>query len=97
MRDVLISGIGIAGPALAHWLSRYGYAPTLVERAARPRTEGYVIDFWGVGYDIAEQMGLLPDILAAGYRVEEVRLVNAVGARVGGFRGQVLRELTKGR
>ena len=85
MHDVLISGIGIAGPALAHWLIRHGYVPTLVERAPRPRTEGYVIDFWGVGYDIAQKMGLLPDILAAGYRVQEVRIVNDRGARIERF------------
>jgi 2-polyprenyl-6-methoxyphenol hydroxylase-like FAD-dependent oxidoreductase len=30
---VLISGIGIAGPTLAYWLSVYGVESTLVERA----------------------------------------------------------------
>ena len=29
--SVLISGAGIAGPALAFWLSRYGFAVTVVE------------------------------------------------------------------
>jgi hypothetical protein len=32
--------------------------PTLVESAPALRTGGYVIDFWGLGYDIAERMGL---------------------------------------
>jgi len=59
MRDqsVLISGAGIAGPTLAYWLACYGFKPTLVERAPHIRTGGYVIDFWGLGYDIAEKMG----------------------------------------
>ena len=51
---VLISGAGIAGPTLAFWLRQYGIAPTLVESATALRTGGYVIDFWGLGYDIAE-------------------------------------------
>jgi hypothetical protein len=31
--DVLISGAGIAGLTAAHWLRRYGFNPTVVERA----------------------------------------------------------------
>jgi len=31
--DVLISGAGIAGLTTAYWLRRYGFAPTIVERA----------------------------------------------------------------
>ena len=41
--SVLISGIGIAGPTLAYWLAAHGFTPTLVERAARPRAGGYII------------------------------------------------------
>src|SRR5215472_11041865 len=55
--NVLISGAGIAGPTLAFWLRKYGFAPTVVESAPALRTSGYVIDFWGIGYDIAEKMG----------------------------------------
>src|ERR1700712_156812 len=32
--DILISGASIAGPALAYWLGRYGFRPTIVEIAA---------------------------------------------------------------
>jgi 2-polyprenyl-6-methoxyphenol hydroxylase-like FAD-dependent oxidoreductase len=94
---VLISGMGIAGPALAYWLLDYGFAPTIVERAPHPRTQGYIIDFWGAGYDIAEKMGLLPDILRAGYRVRTVRFVDRHGRRVGGFNADVFRNATNGR
>jgi 2-polyprenyl-6-methoxyphenol hydroxylase-like FAD-dependent oxidoreductase len=31
-RDILISGASVAGPALAYWLSRHGFRPTVVER-----------------------------------------------------------------
>ena len=95
--SVLISGIGIAGPTLAYWLSVYGIESTLVERAPRLRTGGYVIDFWGSGFDVAERMGLLADIRRDGYDIKELRLVNGNGRRVGGFPIEVFRTLTRGR
>ncbi|MGE0036044.1 MAG: FAD-binding domain [Xanthobacteraceae bacterium] len=95
--SVLISGVGIAGPTLAYWLARSGFRPTLVERAPELRTGGYVIDFWGLGYDIAERMGLMADIDRAGYHVRELRIVADRGERVTGFGTGVLRELTNGR
>ncbi|MBR0792772.1 FAD-binding domain [Bradyrhizobium manausense] len=97
MKTVLISGAGIAGPTLAYWLKRAGYVPTLVERAPALRRGGYVIDFWGLGYDIAERMGLLPAIDRAGYHVREVRIVDDDGRRAAGFGTQVFDELTGGR
>jgi 2-polyprenyl-6-methoxyphenol hydroxylase-like FAD-dependent oxidoreductase len=60
--SILISGIGIAGPTLAHWLDENGFAATLIERAPHLRGSGYVIAFWGLGYDIAERMGILSDL-----------------------------------
>ena len=57
-RTILISGLGIAGPTLSFWLKAGGFEPTLIERSPRLRTGGYVIDFWGLGHDIAERMGL---------------------------------------
>lgn len=96
-RTVLISGAGIAGPTLAFWLKHAGFAPTLVERAPQLRGGGYVIDFWGLGYEIAQRMGLEPDILRTGYRVKELRVVNGGGRRVAGFGTSVFTELTGGR
>jgi 2-polyprenyl-6-methoxyphenol hydroxylase-like FAD-dependent oxidoreductase len=81
-RSVLISGLGIAGPTLAFWLKRFGFAPTVVERAPAPRTGGYLIDFWGVGFEVAERMGLVPEMRRAGYGLEEVKFVDARGRRV---------------
>jgi 2-polyprenyl-6-methoxyphenol hydroxylase-like FAD-dependent oxidoreductase len=96
-KSVLISGIGIAGPALAFWLERHGLVPTLLERAPALRRGGYVVDFWGAGYDIAEQMGVLPQVLAAGYSMREVRIVDGRGRRRGGFDAAVFREAAFGR
>lgn len=94
---VLISGVGIAGPALAYWLSVYGLKATLIERAPHLRTGGYALDFWGRGYDVAERMGILPGIRRDGYDVKELRLVNARGKRIGGFKVDVFRAATQGR
>jgi 2-polyprenyl-6-methoxyphenol hydroxylase-like FAD-dependent oxidoreductase len=47
-KTVLISGVGVAGPALAFWLRAAGFEPTLIERAPALRTGGYVIDFWAL-------------------------------------------------
>jgi len=84
-RKILISGAGIAGPTLAYWLARYGFEPAIVECAPRLREGGYMLDFWGFGFDVAEKMNLLPALKKVGYEIEEVRLVNGRGERVGGF------------
>ena len=94
---VLISGAGIAGPTLAYWLGHYGFEPTLLESAPALRTGGYVIDFWGAGFDIADRMGLLPEIRRKGYMVREVIVVNERGKRVSGFSVEVFSRITEGR
>ena len=96
-KTVLISGAGIAGPTLAYWLKAAGLVPTLVEQAPALRSGGYVIDFWGLGYDIAERMGVAGAADRTGYHVRELRIVDARGERVTGFGTGVFRELTGGR
>jgi 2-polyprenyl-6-methoxyphenol hydroxylase-like FAD-dependent oxidoreductase len=80
---VAISGAGVAGPTLAYWLMRYGHSPTLIETSPALRTAGYMIDFWGVGYDVAERMQILPAVRAAGYALQEVRYVDGCGRTAG--------------
>lgn len=94
---VAIVGAGIAGPTLAFWLKRYGHEPTLIEKAPRLRTGGYVVDFWGGGYAVAERMGLAAELRAAGYAVEEVRLVDRNSRKVGGFSAEAFRRNLDGR
>jgi 2-polyprenyl-6-methoxyphenol hydroxylase-like FAD-dependent oxidoreductase len=94
---IAINGAGIAGPALAYWLRRSGHQVLLVEQAPRLRSGGYIIDFWGIGYDIAERMGLIPRIRELGYQVREVRFVDRRGRKRGGFPVQVLDRMTGGR
>jgi 2-polyprenyl-6-methoxyphenol hydroxylase-like FAD-dependent oxidoreductase len=94
---VLISGAGIAGPTLAYWLAHYGWEPTIVEKAPTLRTAGYIIDFWGVGFDVADRMGLLPEIHRKGYMVRDVRIVDRNGKRIAGFPVQAVTRIAKGR
>ena len=94
---IAINGAGIAGPTLAYWLADAGHRVLLIEEAPALRTGGYVVDFWGVGYDIAERMGLLPRIRALGYQIREVRLVDQRGRRAGGFGTDVFGRMTDGR
>jgi 2-polyprenyl-6-methoxyphenol hydroxylase-like FAD-dependent oxidoreductase len=78
-QSVLICGSGVAGPTLAYWLAEGGFEPTLIERAPELRTGGYMLDFWGLGFDIAERMGLLPSIRERGYLIDSLRFVDASG------------------
>jgi 2-polyprenyl-6-methoxyphenol hydroxylase-like FAD-dependent oxidoreductase len=96
-KTVLISGAGIAGPSLAYWLKRAGFEATLVERAPALRGGGYVIDFWGLGYDIAEKMGLANELNRIGYHIREMRVVGDDGMRITGFGTSAFHEVTGGR
>jgi 2-polyprenyl-6-methoxyphenol hydroxylase-like FAD-dependent oxidoreductase len=97
MMRILISGAGIAGPTVAYWLHRYGLTPTIVERSPQLRRGGYIIDFWGVGFDVAEYMGLLPEIRREGYSVREVRVVGRNGNQVAGFSVDSVARIANGR
>ncbi|MGH3627937.1 MAG: FAD-dependent monooxygenase [Sciscionella sp.] len=78
---VVICGAGIAGLALAQRMTTLGADVVLVEKAPGPRDQGYMIDFFGPGYDAAEAMGLLPRLVALGYPVDEVNYLDESGRR----------------
>jgi 2-polyprenyl-6-methoxyphenol hydroxylase-like FAD-dependent oxidoreductase len=94
---VLVVGAGIAGPTLAYWLQRFGHEVTLVEHAPKLREGGYVVDFWGAGFDVADRMGIVPRLMAAGYRFQEVREVSSSGRRIAHFDPRHLIGLSGGR
>ncbi|GAA3605533.1 FAD-binding domain [Microlunatus ginsengisoli] len=79
---VLIVGAGIAGPTLAFWLLQAGHQPTLVERAPELRRGGYLVDFWGAGFDVADRMGIVPELSRRGYVMTEARSVDRGGRRI---------------
>ncbi|TDK87700.1 FAD-binding domain [Mycolicibacterium mucogenicum] len=94
---IAIVGAGIAGTTAAFWLHRSGFDVTVFEAAPELRDGGYIVDFWGVGYEVAEKMGLTAQVHAAGYDVEQLRLVDQNGGRVGGFNTRALRRMADGR
>jgi 2-polyprenyl-6-methoxyphenol hydroxylase-like FAD-dependent oxidoreductase len=94
---VIICGAGIAGLTLAWWLDRTGWEVLLVEKAPGLRDEGYMIDFLGSGYDVAERMGLLVALEAVQYDFPEIINVNRNGERVSTIDYEQFRRLADGR
>jgi 2-polyprenyl-6-methoxyphenol hydroxylase-like FAD-dependent oxidoreductase len=62
---ILISGVGVAGPALAYWLVRRGHRPVLVERTPELRVGGHAVDIRGTALEVVERMGLDAAVRAA--------------------------------
>ena len=88
--NILISGAGIAGPTLAYWLKRYGFNPTVIERAPKPREGGYIIDFRGMGVEVVQRMGLWSRVQEEKYDVQEILFVDELNKVIGGFNVGVL-------
>ena len=79
-RTVLISGASIAGPALAHWLTRYGCTVTVVERAPGVRPGGQAVDFKGATHrTVLQRMGILDEVLARQTGGTDQTIINAEG------------------
>lgn len=77
--NVLVSGAGVAGPALAYWLRRHGFTPTVVERAAQVRDGGYAVDFRGEALDVLDRMGLLEQVRALDTEMGDAALMDRDG------------------
>lgn len=82
MRAV-VAGAGIGGLTTAWWLAEAGWDVVVAERSPAPRTAGWVIDFFGPGYEVAERMGLIPALEAARVPVDELRYVDPHGRSLG--------------
>jgi 2-polyprenyl-6-methoxyphenol hydroxylase-like FAD-dependent oxidoreductase len=77
--NVLISGAGIAGMTLAHWLARYGMRVIVVELAAGQRSSGSPIDVRAQAADIAARMGIMARVRDAATNVAGMRFIDAGG------------------
>jgi 2-polyprenyl-6-methoxyphenol hydroxylase-like FAD-dependent oxidoreductase len=75
-KRILISGASIAGPALAFWLSRYGFEATVVERATGLRPGGYAVDFRGTATRVLQHMGLMDAVKKHETRVGAITMVD---------------------
>ncbi|MFE0644178.1 FAD-dependent monooxygenase [Streptomyces sp. NPDC058877] len=80
---VLISGASIAGPALALWLHRYGFVPTVVERAPELRTGGYKVDLRGTAIEVCRRMGVLDEVRARSTDMRGGSYVDDAGRTIG--------------
>ncbi|WLR61462.1 FAD-dependent oxidoreductase [Guptibacillus hwajinpoensis] len=91
--DVCIVGGGIAGLTLAYCLSERGDQVTIVERSPSIRTEGYMIDFFGAGYDVAEKLRMLDDLSRIHYPIDSLAFLKGNGSEKYRVSYQSLREL----
>jgi 2-polyprenyl-6-methoxyphenol hydroxylase-like FAD-dependent oxidoreductase len=94
---VLICGGGIAGLTLAYWLRRYGVEPVVIEQAPSLRREGYAIDFFGAGYDVAERMGLIDQLASRQIRMDAISYVDHAGRPEVSIDWALLQNITKGK
>jgi 2-polyprenyl-6-methoxyphenol hydroxylase-like FAD-dependent oxidoreductase len=81
-RKVLISGASIAGPTLAYWLNRYGFAVTVVEKAGTLRDGGYPIDVRGTALEVVRRMGILPRLRDAHIDLRRLTFLDGDGSEV---------------
>jgi 2-polyprenyl-6-methoxyphenol hydroxylase-like FAD-dependent oxidoreductase len=75
----IISGAGIAGLASALSLHKAGWEVELVESAPHFRNGGYMIDFFGPGFDAAGRLGILDELRHRAHDVETIDWVNEAG------------------
>ncbi len=88
---VLISGAGIAGPALAYWLARYGAAVTVVEHAAGPRPGGQAVDFKGAVHDeVLRRMGIRDEVYRRQTGGVDGVVVDAAGRKIAAVPGDIV-------
>ncbi|NUR91281.1 MAG: NAD(P)-binding protein, partial [Nonomuraea sp.] len=81
----LICGAGISGLTLAWHLERAGWQVELVERGPAFRDGGYLVDFYGAGYDAAERMGLTARLATLHHRITELGYLDGQGRQVSRF------------
>ncbi|RZT24755.1 2-polyprenyl-6-methoxyphenol hydroxylase-like FAD-dependent oxidoreductase [Mycobacterium sp. BK558] len=81
----VISGAGIAGPALAHQLTARGWRTTVLERYPERRDEGQNVDIRGAAREVICRMGIDGDVRAATTGEIGTRFVTADGTPAASF------------
>ncbi|KAE8141260.1 hypothetical protein BDV38DRAFT_296789 [Aspergillus pseudotamarii] len=82
---VLICGAGIAGNALAFWLSKLGHETTVIERFPKIRASGLQVDLRGPGIQVMRRMGLEEAFRARSVSEQGLQLVDHKGKSWGYF------------
>lgn len=75
----IISGAGIAGLSGALALQRAGWAVTLLEKAPGLRDGGYMLDFYGPGFEAAADLGVIGALEARARGVGRIDFVDQQG------------------
>lgn len=85
--NILISGIGVAGPVLTYWLLRAhsDHTITLLERDSQLRATGQSIDIRQAAVDVVRLMGALPAIRERTTSEAGLRFVDGDGGMVAEF------------
>lgn len=60
-------------------LHEKGWDPLVIERDPELRTEGYMMDFFGTGWDVAERVGIADALRSIKYPVDRIDYVDADG------------------
>jgi 2-polyprenyl-6-methoxyphenol hydroxylase-like FAD-dependent oxidoreductase len=76
---IVISGAGPAGLTAAYWLRRYGFTPTIVERAPALVVGGYKIDVRGAALQVLKEMRIHDAVVAANTDMQGAMLVDKEG------------------
>ncbi len=84
-KKILICGGGIAGPACAYWLHKYGYSVVIAEKAASFRDGGQNVDVKGAGQQVIKMMGLAEAIEAKNTLEQGQKYLDAAGKVVATF------------
>src|SRR6266704_426700 len=91
-KNILISGASIAGPTLAYWLKRYGFTPTVIERAPQLREGGNAVDVRYEAVQVAKLMGIWPRLQQEKTNFGEVSFVNERHQRISRVNVQAVRK-----
>src|SRR5216684_7219740 len=95
-KNILISGASIAGPTLAYWLKRYGFTPTVIERAPQLRAGGYPVDVRYEAVQVAKLMGIWPRLQQEQTTLGEISFVNERHQRISRVNLQAVRKSLEG-
>lgn len=76
---ILICGGGIAGNAVAFWLSKLGHDVTLIERLPSLRSTGLQLDLRGHGVEVMRRMGLEQAFRAKTVNEQGLQIVDRTG------------------
>ena len=89
-KTYLISGAGIAGLTAAIWLGKAGHHVTVVEKSPKIRAEGYIISLSHKSFHYANELGILPELMARYAGIKQSHYIDRHGKEMLRLRYQEL-------